>query len=49
MDDAHHRHVPYAVILLQALQAWRESHGGKSPATSPEKAEFRRALMEGQR
>eukprot|EP01105_Mastigella_eilhardi_P013980 TRINITY_DN3183_c1_g1_i1.p1 TRINITY_DN3183_c1_g1~~TRINITY_DN3183_c1_g1_i1.p1 ORF type:complete len:405 (+),score=120.32 TRINITY_DN3183_c1_g1_i1:608-1822(+) len=45
LDSAQHSHVPYIVILVKALQAWREQHGGTHPSTSKEKDEFKNAIM----
>ncbi|KAL3789860.1 hypothetical protein ACHAWO_011666 [Cyclotella atomus] len=39
-DSKDHGHVPYIIILLQALAKWKENHD-KAPATYDEKEEFR--------
>lgn len=39
-DSKDHGHVPYIIILLQALEKWNESHNG-APNTYDEKEEFR--------
>ncbi|KIY97632.1 NEDD8-activating enzyme E1 regulatory subunit [Monoraphidium neglectum] len=44
LDDAHHKHVPYAVLLLQALERWRAEHGGAAPGTFAERAAFKKQL-----
>ncbi|OCF37667.1 amyloid beta protein binding protein 1 [Kwoniella heveanensis BCC8398] len=44
MDSMEHSHIPWVVLLVRAASLWRESHGGKLPETSEEKAQFRNAL-----
>ena len=39
-DSKEHGHIPYVIILLQALEKWKESHN-KVPSTYDEKEEFR--------
>lgn len=41
MDDHHHGHVPYILLLLHFLEQWKQSHGGNAPANYKEKTEFR--------
>eukprot|EP00357_Protocruzia_adherens_P002316 CAMPEP_0115024230 /NCGR_PEP_ID=MMETSP0216-20121206/33053_1 /TAXON_ID=223996 /ORGANISM="Protocruzia adherens, Strain Boccale" /LENGTH=523 /DNA_ID=CAMNT_0002398127 /DNA_START=16 /DNA_END=1587 /DNA_ORIENTATION=- len=41
LPDHLHSHVPYAVILIQLMQAWIKDHDGKRPSTTAEKDEFR--------
>lgn len=36
-----HSHVPYVVVLLQAMEAWKASHDGKKPNGFAEKGEFK--------
>ena len=38
-----------AVLLIQALSAWNDAHGGRLPASAEEKAQFRALLMSWQR
>uniref|UniRef100_A0A7S1C6B9 NEDD8-activating enzyme E1 regulatory subunit n=1 Tax=Bicosoecida sp. CB-2014 TaxID=1486930 RepID=A0A7S1C6B9_9STRA len=40
MDSHQHGHVPWAVIVIQALAKWRDAHGGASPRNFAEKEEF---------
>ncbi|KAJ3396570.1 hypothetical protein CcCBS67573_g01562 [Chytriomyces confervae] len=40
LENTDFAHVPYVVILLQALQAWRASNG-KLPSTTPERNAFK--------
>ena len=40
LDDYQHGHVPYPVILLQAVREWNLHHGNCPPATFSEKQEF---------
>ncbi|KIR52891.1 amyloid beta protein binding protein 1 [Cryptococcus gattii Ru294] len=41
MDSMEHSHIPWVVLLVRAASLWKESHGGKLPETSEEKAEFK--------
>ena len=38
-----------AVLLIQALSAWNDAHGGRLPASAEEKAQFRALLVSWQR
>ncbi|KAK9831545.1 hypothetical protein WJX81_007869 [Elliptochloris bilobata] len=49
VDDVTHRHVPWAVLLIQALSAWHDAHMGRLPATAEEKTQFRTLLQSWQR
>lgn len=40
LSDAEHAHVPYIVILYQALQRWKSEHGGLVPLTYADKKMF---------
>lgn len=44
VDDGRHKHVPYVVLLLQALQRWRRDHGGGAPGSSAERAAFKQSV-----
>ncbi|WWD09605.1 hypothetical protein V865_007733 [Kwoniella europaea PYCC6329] len=44
MDSMEHSHIPWVVLLVRAASIWKESHGGKLPETSEEKAEFKEIL-----
>ena len=37
-------HVPYAVILLKALQKWKSDHDNVLPKTFKEKEEFKQGI-----
>lgn len=39
-----HSHVPYVVLLLQAMEAWKNGHDGKKPSGFAEKAEFKELI-----
>lgn len=41
MEEIKHKHIPYIVILTQALEKFKEKNGGKLPNNSAEKAEFK--------
>jgi amyloid beta precursor protein binding protein 1 len=49
MDDHEHGHVPYLVLLLHYLEAWKEGHEGRVPSNYKEKNEFRALVREGMR
>lgn len=40
LDDYEHGLVPYTAILLQCLEQWKSTHGGKYPSTFAEKQQF---------
>jgi amyloid beta precursor protein binding protein 1 len=40
-DDVTHKHVPYLVLLIQALAAWRRTHAAPVPASSSDRAAFK--------
>ncbi|CUM66154.1 uncharacterized protein PRCAT00003811001 [Priceomyces carsonii] len=42
LDDTDHAHVPYVLILIKALQRWKDSHHGQSPQNYLEKKQFRK-------
>jgi amyloid beta precursor protein binding protein 1 len=48
MEKHQHGHVPYPIILLDALREWRPSHNGRLPANFAEKQEFQ-LLVKGMR
>ncbi|PYI11534.1 hypothetical protein BO78DRAFT_382798 [Aspergillus sclerotiicarbonarius CBS 121057] len=41
LDDHQHGHVPYVLLLLHYLEAWKETHDGQVPSNYKEKSEFR--------
>lgn len=41
IDDVTHAHVPYVVILIKALEKWKQTHGGQLPSYSERTGEFR--------
>jgi amyloid beta precursor protein binding protein 1 len=43
-DDMALRHVPYLVLLIKALDAFKAAHGGAEPASAADKAAFRAQL-----
>ena len=51
LDDVTFKHVPYAVLLLQAAHSWRGApeHGGKAPEGSKSQREFKDQLRAAQR
>lgn len=51
LDDVTFKHVPYAVLLLQAAHSWRSKpeHGGKPPEGSKAQREFKDQLRAAQR
>lgn len=46
LESHEHSHVPYPIILLKAISAWRASHGGQDPTTFPEKNEFKESIKQ---
>nr|XP_019015140.1 amyloid beta protein binding protein 1 [Kwoniella pini CBS 10737]OCF53921.1 amyloid beta protein binding protein 1 [Kwoniella pini CBS 10737] len=44
MDSMEHSHIPWVVLLVRAASIWRESHNGRLPESSEEKAEFKETL-----
>ena len=46
LDDATHAHVPFAIVLIQAMRRWRDANGGRLPTTSAEKREVKAAISE---
>ncbi|KAH8823529.1 hypothetical protein DL96DRAFT_1819219 [Flagelloscypha sp. PMI_526] len=45
MDSTDHAHVPYVVLLIRALEDWKQSHNGAIPKTYPEKKGFKAKLL----
>ncbi|GLB41190.1 putative regulatory subunit of the dimeric UBA3-ULA1 E1 enzyme [Lyophyllum shimeji] len=45
MDPTEHGHVPYVVILVRALEDWKNAHEGKPPQTSAEKKAFKESIL----
>ncbi|RLN38447.1 hypothetical protein BBJ28_00002059 [Nothophytophthora sp. Chile5] len=45
LSTIEHAHVPFVVLLLQAMKQWRQTHDGKPPATFPEKEAFKKGLQ----
>jgi amyloid beta precursor protein binding protein 1 len=41
LDEVDHAHVPYPVLLLKYMEAWKHDHDGASPKTSAEKRQFK--------
>lgn len=41
LDSMHHSHVPWVVILCQALAKWKSEHGGSGPKTTAEQNAFK--------
>jgi NEDD8-activating enzyme E1 regulatory subunit len=49
MADHEHGHIPYLVLMLHYLNAWKQCHEGLVPSSYKEKTEFRAFLREGMR
>lgn len=49
MDKKDHSHIPYIIILLIYLKAWRKQHNGAIPATYQEKKLFKECIRQGMR
>lgn len=41
LDSQEHGHVPYVVLLIKALEAWKSEHEGNVPKTQADKDAFR--------
>jgi len=44
LDSEQQAHVPFIVLLIQALQKWRSEHDGKVPETRQDKSLFKEAF-----
>lgn len=44
LDEVDLAHVPYPVLLLKYMEAWKHNHDGSSPKTSSESASLRHLL-----
>lgn len=49
MSDEEHGHIPYVLLLLHYLDAWKFSHNGNAPSNYKEKVEFRNLVQNGAR
>jgi len=49
LSDVQHGHLPYVVILIQAIDAFKKAHNNSLPSTAEEKNDFKRMVMQGQR
>ncbi|KAG7390707.1 NEDD8-activating enzyme E1 regulatory subunit [Phytophthora boehmeriae] len=45
LSTIEHAHVPFVVLLLQAMNKWKASRAGEPPKTFPEKDEFKKNLQ----
>ncbi|KAJ5066886.1 nedd8-activating enzyme e1 regulatory subunit [Anaeramoeba ignava] len=44
LDEEYRAHVPYVIILVKAIQDWKQKHDGKLPKTRDEQNEFKKAV-----
>lgn len=44
LDSLEHAHVPYVVILIKALHAWKQAHADQLPKNFAEKEEFKNSI-----
>ncbi|KLO11925.1 hypothetical protein SCHPADRAFT_876192 [Schizopora paradoxa] len=44
MDVTDHGHIPYAVILVRAMDDWKAKNGGKAPTTTAERDAFKKSI-----
>lgn len=49
LDDHSHGHVPYVLLLLHFLEAWKSTHDGNPPSNYAEKKEFKDFVSSGAR
>ncbi|KAL5521178.1 hypothetical protein ACEPAG_9101 [Sanghuangporus baumii] len=45
MDITDHGHIPYAVILVRALDMWKQSHDGQPPKSSADRTAFKNSIL----
>ncbi|KAL1745904.1 hypothetical protein HDZ31DRAFT_81592 [Schizophyllum fasciatum] len=45
MDSTDHAHVPFVIILVRALEDWKNLHDGKPPQSYAEKKEFKQTVQ----
>lgn len=45
LDGTDHAHVPYVVILIKALQQWKQKSGGVAPQNYQEKKHFKEEII----
>ncbi|KAL5504879.1 hypothetical protein ACEPAH_7542 [Sanghuangporus vaninii] len=45
MDITDHGHIPYTVILVRALDIWKQSHDGQPPKSSADRAAFKNSIL----
>lgn len=41
LDEIEHAHIPYLIIFIKALNAWKNDHNGSTPVNYSEKKEFK--------
>eukprot|EP00826_Nyctotherus_ovalis_P036201 TRINITY_DN3194_c0_g1_i2.p1 TRINITY_DN3194_c0_g1~~TRINITY_DN3194_c0_g1_i2.p1 ORF type:complete len:445 (+),score=97.54 TRINITY_DN3194_c0_g1_i2:155-1489(+) len=46
IDDLHHKHTPFPIVLIKAKEIWKEKHEGKLPENFKEKSEFNKLIKE---
>ncbi|CAI5700772.1 unnamed protein product [Peronospora effusa] len=46
MSTIDHAHVPFVILLLQAMKKWKENYDGQLPTSFLEKDEFKKSLQE---
>ncbi|KAN0083825.1 hypothetical protein V8E54_002913 [Elaphomyces granulatus] len=49
LDDHHHGHMPYILLLLHYLEKWQEEHDGNYPGNYKDKIAFRDMVRSGTR
>ena len=49
LSDYDHGHVPYVLLLLHFLGAWKDDHDGETPRDYKEKCEFRQTVLDAAR
>jgi len=45
MDVTDHGHIPYAVILVRAMDDWKSKNGGNPPKTAAERDDFKKLIL----
>ncbi|KAI9243996.1 amyloid beta precursor protein binding protein 1 [Phascolomyces articulosus] len=49
LDQTDHGHIPFIVVLLKYIHAWKQEHDGQMPSTYSERNEFKKLVKSGMR
>lgn len=45
LNSTEHSHIPYPVILIQAVNTWKREHNGELPRTTADKDKFKKNIL----